>query len=185
MKKKLLLLTLGVSLIFGCAKDETTIQVLRTPVLSFQLNDSSTWKADTYLFTPVSKVVVYPSDTSQSAVLFNRYTLQATGKSTNGKTYQLIFSIDNATSNLLTGTYAPKYTGQAGLAQVQLYDVTNSNDLAAYSLCDNDSDAIIEIQKQKADERIVTGNFHLTLCNTRDSTNKLHLTNGIIKDIKY
>jgi len=57
--KKILLLSLFMGIFFlGCSHDETTVQILRTPLLSFNFNGSSTWKADNYSFAPVSKVVV-------------------------------------------------------------------------------------------------------------------------------
>jgi len=185
--KKILLLSLFIGIFFfGCSHDETTVQILRTPLLTFSFNGSSTWKADNYSFAPVSKVVVYPADISQTGQLFNRYTLQGTGKDSAGNTYQLIITFDNTDANLLTGTYKPHYTNQTGLSQVQLFNLTNSNDLAAYNLCANDtSNAVLQIQKQKADERLITGAFQMMLCNSRDSSKKINITNGIIKDIKY
>jgi len=159
---------------------------LRTPLLSFNFNGSSTWKADNYSFAPVSKVVVYPADTSQTGQLFNRYTLQGTGKDSAGNTYQLIIAFDNADPDLLIGTYKPRYTNQNGLVQVQLFNLTNSNDLAAYNLCvDDTANAILQIEKQKRDERLITGSFQMMLCNSRDSSKKINITNGILKDIKY
>jgi hypothetical protein len=185
--KKILLLSLFMGIFFlGCSRDETTVQILRTPLLSFNFNGSSTWKADNYSFAPVSKVVVYPADTSQTGQLFNRYTLQGTGNDSAGNSYQLIITFDNADPNLLTGIYKPHYTNQTGLAQVQLFNLTNSNNLAAYNLCSNDTaNAILQIQKQKPDERLITGSFQMMLCNSRDSSKKINITNGIIKDIKY
>lgn len=185
--KKILLLSLFMGIFFfGCSHDETTVQILRTPLLSFNFNGSSTWKADNYSFAPVSKVVVYPADTSQTGQLFNRYTLQGTGKDSAGNNYQLIITFDNSDPNLLTGTYKPHYTNETGLAQVQLFNLTNSNDLAAYNLCTNDTaNAILQIQKQKPDERLITGSFQMMLCNSRDSSKKINITNGVIKDIKY
>jgi hypothetical protein len=185
--KKILLLSLFIGIFFfGCSHDETTVQILRTPLLTFNFNGSSPWKADNYSFARVSKVVVYPADTSQTGQLFNRYMLQGTGKDSAGNTYQLIITFDNTDANLLTGTYKPHYTNQTGLSQVQLFNLTNSNDLAAYNLCANDtSNAVLQIQKQKADERLITGSFQMMLCNSRDSSKKINITNGIIKDIKY
>lgn len=186
MKKNLLLPLFMAISFFGCSRNETTVQILRTPLLTFSFNGTSTWKADSYSFAPVSKIVVYPADTSQTGQLFNRYTLQATGKDSSGNTYQLILTFDNADPNLLTGTYTPHYTNQTGLSQVQLFNLTNSNDLSAYNLCANDTtNAILQIQKQKADERLIAGVFQMMLCNSRDSSKKINITNGIIKDIKY
>lgn len=186
MNKFLLLSLFATIFLLGCSHDETTVQILRTPLLTFNFNGSSGWKADNYSFAPVSKVVVYPADTSQTGQLFNRYTLQATGKDSARNTYQLIITFDNADANLLTGIYTPHYTNQTGLSQVQLFNLSNSNDLAAYNLCANDTaNNILQIQKQKEDERLITGTFQIMLCNSRDTSKKINITNGIIKDIKY
>lgn len=170
---------------FSCSRDETVVQILRTPQLTFNL-DGASWKADTYGFGSISKVVVYPQDTSQPGQLLNRLTLQATGRDSVNNTYQFILTFDVIDVNHLVGTYSPAYTPQRGLAQVQLFNLTNSNNLSAYDLCDNSmANAVLQIEKQKPDERIITGNFQMTLCNARDTSQKINITNGVIKDIKY
>ena len=170
---------------FSCSRDETIVKIQRTPELTFNFNGAS-WKADTYGFASISKVVVYPQDTSQPGQLLNRLTLQATGRDSLKNTYQFIVTFDVIDVTNLVGAYTPAYTPQRGLAQVQLFNLTNSSDLSAYELCDNDlANAMMQIEKQKPDERIITGNFHMTLCNARDTTQKIIITNGVIKDIKY
>ena len=187
MKKKLILLPLITALIFlGCTADETIVKIVRTPLLSFDFDAASSWKADDYSFAPVSKVVVYPEDTTQSGQLFNRLTLEGSGKDSMGDTYQLIITFDAADMDQLSGVYSPLYTAEKGLFQIELYNLTNNNDLSAYSICNRNSEnAIFEVQKQNKNERLITGNFHMTLCNSRDTTEKIKITNGILKDIKY
>ena len=186
MKKIFLPLSLFTIIFFlSCSRDETIVQIQRTPELKFNF-DGASWKADTYGFGALSKVVVYPQDTSQPGQLLNRLTLQATGRDSLNNTYQFILTFDVIDKSHLVGTYTPAYTPQRGLAQVQLFNLTNSNNLSAYELCNNDlANAALQIEKQKPDERIITGNFHMTLCNARDTTQKINITNGVIKDIKY
>ena len=106
MKKILYFLSLFIAIFFwGCSPDETTIQIVHTPSFTFNFNGSSPWKADTYSFAPVSKVVVYPQDTSQAGQLFNRFTLQGSGRDSSGNTYQLIITFDAANVNQLVGIY--------------------------------------------------------------------------------
>lgn len=186
--KKFLLLSFFVfgTLLSGCSNDETTVQIVRTPLLTFSFNGTSSWKADTYSLAAVSKVVVYPADTTQAGQLFNRFTLQGSGRDSSGNTYQLIITFDAADINQLAGIYSPVYTAQRGLSQVQLFNLTNSSDLSAYDLCeDNIGSAVFQIQKQGQNERLITGGFQMTLCNSRDTTQKINITNGILKDIKY
>lgn len=170
---------------FSCSRDKTVVQIQRTPELKFNF-DGTSWKADTYGFGTRSKVVVYPQDMSQPGQLLNRLTLHAMGKDSLNNTYQFILTFDVIDVDHLVGTYTPAYTPQRGLAQVQLFNLTNSNNLSAYDLCYHDmSNAVLQIEKQKPDERIITGNFHMTLCNTRDTAQKINITDGIIKDINY
>ena len=134
----------------------------------------------------MSKVVVYPQDTTLPAQLYDRYTLQGSGKDASGHTYQLLITFDVSESNQLVGIYKSDYTTERGLAQVQLFDLTNKNDLAVYNLCTDDlQNDVFQIQKEKADERIITGVFQMIVCNSRDTTQKLTIMNGRIKDLKY
>lgn len=187
MKRNLRLLPLLFLFLFlsGCSDEQTSVQIIRTPSLTFNLNGSS-WKADNYSFAPISKVVVYPQDTTLPGQLYNRFSLQATGRDSAGNTYQLFITFDAIDVNQLSGIYSPFYTPQRGLSQVQLYNLTNSNNLSAYTLCaDNLANAVFQIQKQNIDETLITGVFQMTLCNSRDTTEKINITNGIMKDIKY
>lgn len=181
----LFLLLIGVFL-KSCSNDATTVQVIHTPLFSFNVNGSSPWTASTYSFTSISKVVVYPADTSQPGQLYNRLTLQGSGKDSSGNIYQIIIFFDAADVNQLVGVYNTLHTPQRGLDEVQLYNLTNSNDLSVYDLCSNNSpSAVFQIQKQSQDENLITGVFQMTLCNSRDTTQKINITNGILKDIKY
>lgn len=187
MKKIFLYLSFFIAIFFvGCSHDETTVQIIRTPIISFNFNGNSSWKADNYSFAAVTKVVVYPQDTTQASQLFNRFTLQGLGRDNTGNNYQLIITFDAVDVNQLVGVYSPLYTPQRGLSQVQLFNLTNSNTLSAYNLCQgNMANNILQIQKQSTDERLITGSFQMTLCNARDSTQKIIITNGLLKDINY
>ena len=187
MKKRNLLFLLFIGIIIkSCSNDATTVQIIHTPLFTFNLNGTSPWTASTYSFTSISKVVVYPADTSQPGQLYNRLTLQGSGKDSSGNVYQINISFDAANVNQLVGVYNTLHTAQSGLGDVQLFNLTNSNDLSVYNLCnDNISNAVLQIQKQSQDESLITGSFQMTLCNSRDTTQKLNITNGILKDIKY
>ncbi len=186
MKKGNLLVLLLIGIfVKGCSNDATTVQIIRTPLFTFNLNGTSTWTASTYSFANISKVVVYPADTSQPGQLYSRLTLQGSGKDISGNVYQIIISFDAFDVNQLVGIYNPLYTTQKGLSQVQLFNLTNSNDLAVYNLCGGNSNAVLQIQKQSQNENLITGAFQMTLCNSRDTTQKINITNGILKDIIY
>lgn len=171
---------------FSCSSDQTTVQIIRTPLLQFDLSASNLWKADNYSISNTSKVVVYPQDTTLPAQLYDRYTLQGSGKDQSGHTYQLVITFDVSESSPLIGIYKAGYTADRGLAQVQLFDLTNKNDLSVYNLCAEDlQNDVLQIQKEKADEQIITGAFQMTVCNSRDTTQRLTIINGKIKDLKY
>ncbi len=182
-----LLLSIFIFLFFsGCSSDQTTVQIIRTPLLQFDFNPADSWKADDYSIINTSKVVVYPQDSTLPAQLYNRYTLQGSGKDDSGHTYQLVITFDISDSSQLVGIYKPAYTSERGLAQVQLFNLTDKNNLSVYNLCqDNLQNDVLQIQKEKTDEQIITGAFQMTLCNSRDSTQKLTILNGTIKDLKY
>lgn len=186
MKKFLLVTALPLILLAGCSNDQTTIQIIRNPQLSFSLSPTNQWNAANYSIHEISKVVVYPKDTTLGAQLYDRYSLEGTGKDDSGQTYQLVITFDVSDSSQLVGVYTPFYNAQRGLAQVELYNLTNKSDLSVYELCsDALNTAAFQIQKQKPDERIVTGAFQMMLCNVRDTTQKLNITAGSLKDLKY
>lgn len=171
----------------GCTKDVTTVQVVRNPLIKFDFGGgNASWQSSTYTFSSISKVVVYPQDSTQPGQLYNRITFQSSGKDNSGNMLQLIIAFDAVDLNQLTGVYNSSYTIQRGLAQVQLYNLTDNSNLAAYSLCDKTiSNAQFQIEKQKPDEKLITGTFHMTLCDARDSTKKIDITNGIFTDVTY
>ncbi|HUZ61287.1 MAG TPA: hypothetical protein VMU83_21105 [Hanamia sp.] len=186
MKIKLLHLSFVIAIFLGgCTTEQTTVQIVRNPLVTFTFNGNSSWKANNYSFAPVSKVVVYPQDTTQPGQLYNRLTLQATGTDSLNNTYQFILTFDAVDMNQLTGVYSPLYSSMRGIDNVQLFNLTNSSDLSAYALYKNSANAVLQIQKQDIDETLITGTFQMTLYNTRDTTQKIKITNGILRDITY
>lgn len=186
MAKILLLITLFSSvLIFGCSPDMTTVQVIRNPIIKFNYNGNTAWQNTSYSFAPITPTVVYPQDPTQPGQLYYRYILRTTGQDDAGNTLELDVTFDVVDKEQLVGVYTPDYSTQRGLAQVQLFNLTNNN-LAAYELCtDSLATAVLQIQKQKADEKLITATFEMTLCNARDTTQKINITNGVITDITY
>ena len=182
MKQKLLPLFCILFHFSACSPD-TTVQIQRHPLIKFTYQSAS-WKADNYFFVGPVKVVAYPANTSQPGKLYNRFTLQAYGKDDQGNNLQLNILFDAADATQLTGTYRIAYTADKGLPQVQLFNLDNNN-LAAYELCHNDSTALLQIQRQSQTEQLVSGSFQMTLCNIRDTTQKINITNGILTDIHY
>jgi hypothetical protein len=187
MKKKFyLLILLGSFSLLSCTSDQTTVQIIRSPLLKFNLSPGNSWKADGYTLTQPSKVVEYPQDTSLPAQFYDRYVLTGSGKDDSGHTYQLTINFDLADGQQLVGLYKSDYTVERGLGGVQIVDMTDKKNLEVYNLCAEDlQNDILQIEKQKPDERIITGSFQMTLCNSRDTTQKLNILNGIIKDLKY
>ena len=181
-----ILLLLITVLFFSCSSDQTTVQIIRSPLLQFNLSPSNSWKADNYSLIKTARVVEYPEDTTLPAQFYDRYLLTGSGKDDSGHTYQLTVNFDLADGNQLVGLYKKAYTPQRGLGDVQLVDMTDSKNLSVYNLCaENFQNDILQIEKQKPDEQIITGSFQMTLCNSRDTTQKLNIMNGIIKDLKY
>lgn len=187
MNKRLhIFLTLATLFLFSCSSDQTTVQIIRSPLLTFELSPANSWKADGYSIIKSSKVVQYPQDASLSAQFYDRYVLTGTGKDDSGHTYQLTLNFDVAEGYQLVGLYKSGYTIERGLGDVQIVDLTDKKNLEVYNLCAQDlQNDILQIEKQKPDERIITGSFQMTVCNSRDTTKKINILNGIIKDLKY
>jgi RecG-like helicase len=186
MKLRALLLLIVSLNFFGCSKSTVTVEVVRHPSLTFDFNNSSSWKADNTLFEAVTKVVVYPNDTTSQAILYNRLTLKSAGHANTGENLQFIVNFDVIDQSELVGEYTPVYTVKNGLADAKLYDLTNANNLSAYNLCyDNVIKSKFQIQRQNKQERLISGIFQMTVCNTRDSTQKISITNGTFTDIRY
>ncbi len=180
--KKILPLLSSVSFLFSCSPD-ITITVKRNPLIQFSTN-TMTWKADSYYFTDVAQVVAYPYNTTQPGKIYNRYTLQAFGKNDKGQDLQFNIIFDVVDPAKLTGLYRSRYSTDRGLSQVQIFNLDNNN-LAAYALSPNDSTAVLNIQRQSQTERLIAGNFQMTIQNIRDTTQKINITNGILTDVRY
>ncbi|MEO7046149.1 MAG: hypothetical protein ABI091_12640, partial [Ferruginibacter sp.] len=116
MKKFFSLFFLTAIIFLGCSQDQTTIQIIRNPTLSFNFSPTNTWVANSYSIKNISKVVVYPQDTTQPAQLYDRYSLQGSGKDDSGRILQLVITFDLSDNNPLVGIYTPDYTSQRGLA---------------------------------------------------------------------
>jgi hypothetical protein len=186
MKTTILLFLIFTAFFFSCSQDVATVQVIRNPLIKFDFNSTSSWKSDSYSFADVSKVVVYPNDTTKPGRLYNRLTLQALGRDNTGNHLQLIINFDAVDVSHLIGIYSPVYSTERGLADVRLFNLTNSNDLSAFNLCDfNISNATFQIQKQDITEQLIKGVFQMTLCDARDSTKKINIINGTLTDIHY
>ncbi|MEO6893671.1 MAG: hypothetical protein ABI136_01485 [Ginsengibacter sp.] len=173
-------------LLFGCSSDQTTVQIIRSPLFQFDLSSTNSWKSDGYSLVKTSQVVEYPKDSTLPAQFYDRYVLTGTGKDDSGRTYQITVDFDVVNGKQLVGLYKNDYTSERGLGDVQLVDLTDKKNLVVYNLCAKDlQNDILQIEKQKPDERIITGSFQMTVCNSRDSTQKLTIMNGMIKDLKY
>lgn len=180
--KKILLFSIIASTLISCST-KTTVQVVRHPLIQFTYNDLL-WNDNSYYFINPVQVVAYPADSTQPGRLYTRYALQAYGKDSKGNNLQLNISFDVSVQNQLVGNYTNRYSINGGLAGVQLFNLDNNN-LSYYGLCPNDTSSILQVQKQSPSESLISGNFQMTLCNARDNTDSIKITNGIITDITY
>ena len=182
MRKRFLQLSLYLCFLSACST-KTTVQVVRHPLIQFN-SGAATWTETSYFFLRPFQIVSYPADTTLPGRLYDRFTLQAIGRDTKGENLQLTLVFDAVDSADLTGPYSPAYSSIKGLAQVQLFNLDNNN-LSYYSLCSNDSSSVLQIQRQSVTENLVSGSFQFTLCNARDTSQKIAITNGIFTDIHY
>jgi hypothetical protein len=170
-------------LLTACSREEVIVQVVRNPLIEFSAGTFS-WRASNHSFRTPARVVQYPSAAAQSGQLYTRYTLEATGRDNRGQQMQFTMQFDAAGTNRLTGEYRPTYTTQRGLAAVQLFNL-DENNLASYRLCSTDTaNARLVIQRQSERENLIAGTFQMTLCNERDTSIKLVISDGVITDIR-
>jgi hypothetical protein len=182
MERMFLMLCAALFLFAGCST-KTTVQVPRHPLMQFNY-DALLWTDTRYLFETPFQVVAYPADTLLPGGEYTRYSLQAVGQDSKGNTLQLNIVFDVSDAAQLVGTYKPAYTAFNGLAQVQLFNLGN-NSFSDYGLCSNDTTSIFQIQRQSETEKLIAGNFQMSLCNARDTSQKIFITNGILTDINY
>ncbi len=181
MKIKNLLFFLLALLLVSCSK-QTTVGFNRTPILRFS-NGTTNWISNRYTFLEPSRIVAYPANAT-TAQLYNRYTLQATGQTNTGENLQLNLIFDVSDAAVLIGSYTQAYTQNRGLAQVNIFNL-NSSSLAAYELSPTDTTASFRVSRQNPSERLIAGDFAMTLRNKQDTTQKIIITNGYFADINY
>ena len=162
---------------------KTTVQVARHPLIQFTYN-SLIWQDNNYIFSQPVKVVAYPADTLLPGGFYSRYSLQAFGQDSKGNNLQLNIAFDASDPTQLVGLYRTAYTKNLGLASAQLFNLDNNN-LSEYSLSANDTTSFLQILRQSQSEMLISGIFQLTLNNTRDTTQKIMITNGTLTDINY
>jgi len=182
MERKFLLLWAAFFLFAGCST-KTTVQVPRHPLIQFDYGNLS-WTDNHYLFETPVQVVAYPADTLLPGKIYTRYSLQAFGQDSKGNNLQLNIMFDASDATQLIGIYKPAYTSVNGLAQVQLFNL-DDNSFSYYGLCPNDTASLLQIQRQSEAESLIAGNFQMSLCNARDTSQKIFITNGILTDINY
>jgi hypothetical protein len=182
MERKSLLFCAAIFLFAGCST-KTTVQVPRHPLIQFDYGAQS-WTDSRYLFGMPVQVVAYPADTLLPGRIYTRYSLQATGQDTKGNSLQLNIMFDASDALQLIGIYRSAYTSGNGLAQVQLFNIDN-NSLSDYGLCPNDTTSMFQVQRQSAAESLIAGIFQVSLCNARDTSQKIFITNGTFTDINY
>lgn len=183
MKKALLLLLSLACLLPACSPDETTVGIARHQLIFFTAANM-TWRANSYAFGAPLQVVAYPADSTLPGRLYSRLTLNAYGKNDKGANLQLTISFDAEDASQLIGTYRTLYTTSRGLAQAQIFNLDN-NDLAVYALRAGDTTALFQVKRQSSQERLLAGNFQMTLYNTRDTTQTINITDGTFTDVTY
>ena len=182
MSKILLLLTTLFLCLVACTS-KTMVAVVKNPVIEFKYNSIS-WIDNSYFITGPAKIVAYPADTTLPGKLYSRFIILAYGKDTRGANLQFTINFDVADLGQMVGTYRPSYTVQGGLGLAQLFNLDNKS-LSDYSLYTADTACFLQIQRQSPAEMLIAGVFQMTLYNTRDTTQKKYITDGVLTDITY
>ena len=180
---KILILVATLAIFITACTSKTTVAVLRNPIIEFKY-DSLSWVDNSYFVTGPSKIVAYPADTTLPGKLYNRFVVTAYGVNSKGNNLQFNINFDVEDPSQIVGIYKTSYTVHGGLASAQLFNLDN-NSLADYTLAISDTTSFLQIQRQSAAEMLMAGVFQLTLYNTRDTAQKIFITDGIFTDIIY
>lgn len=175
------------SYLFGvesCSPDQTQIQIVRHPLLSFVI-DSQSIQAQQFRWSQPVFVAVYPSDTSHYALPYYRYTLQAAGSLNPGTTFQPSILFDVRDTLQWSGNYTPVYTLNGGLHNVILYQIDSAQHITTYSLQPSSTESVFTISRQGKTERLIAGSFAFVLHNDQDTSQILRIQQGQFADLSY
>lgn len=170
---------------WSCTDKIEKFELVRVSSLSFSTDGSTIQYADKIQFYSGKKVLHYYEDGSSE--LFNRYLMEATGKTPEGNSMIIDIEFDIATDTVFIGTYTPIYTPSVGgIYSFSYLKETAPGVWASYNLDTSDLAAtFFRIKRQKDDEKLILGDFFAKLQNDKNSAEKIILYDGVFKDISY
>lgn len=169
----------------SCRDKIEKFEIERLSSLSFTTDGLNIQYADETQFYK-GKVALHIYDDGSSE-LFNRYLLEAIGKTPEGKNMiiDIEFDIPNDTSYI--GIYAPVYKPQyGGIYSFSYLKETSPGVWESYNLDTSDlSSTFFRIKRQNVNEKLILGDFLAKLQSDKDSSVKIVLFDGVFKDISY
>ncbi len=185
MQKKYGIFLLLLILLISSCNTYQEVEILRFGRLEANINGEN-WSTNRFETTGYNTVVVYVSDQDDSGTVFTRFTIDAIGTQPDGRDRQLSFTLDFTNISELRNRYTEDYNEDGGLHQISLYDEQSDGRIKIYQLCNPSSENdFFEIRRQSAEERLISGDFNVTLCNPLDPTDQITLSAGDFRDLRY
>lgn len=169
----------------SCRDKIEKFEIERLSSLSFTTDGLNIQYADETQFYK-GKVALHIYDDGSSE-LFNRYLLEAIGKTPEGNNMIIDIEFDIHTDTSYVGMYTPVYQPQSGgIYSFSYLKETSPGVWESYNLDKSDlSSTYFRIKRQNEEEKLILGDFLAKLQSDKDSSVKIVLFDGIFKDISY
>jgi len=171
--------------VWSCTDKIEKFDIERMGSLSFSTDDFTIQYAEDFHFYRGKIVLHYYEDGSSE--IFNRFLLEATGKTPEGNSMIIDIEFDIATDTAFIGTYTPVYNPSVGgIYSFSYLKETAPGVWASYNLDTSDlSSTYFRIKRQNEEEKLILGDFFAKLQNDKNSSEKIILYDGVFKDISY
>jgi len=169
----------------SCRDKIEKFEIERLSSLSFTTDGLNIHYADeTQFYKGKAALHLYDDGSSE---LFNRFLLEAIGKTTEGNNLIIDIEFDIVSDTSYVGLYTPIYqplTG--GIYSFSFLKETSPGVWESYNLDTSDlSSTYFRIKRQNVEEKLILGDFLAKLQSDKDSSVKIVLFDGVFKDISY
>ena len=179
------ILLIFIVILSSCRDKIEKFEIERLSSLSFTTDGLNIHYADETQFYK-GKVALHLYDDGSSE-LFNRYLLEAIGKTTEGNNLIIDIEFDIVSDTSYVGLYTPIYQPlSGGIYSFSYLKETSPGVWESYNLDTSDlSSTYFRIKRQNVEEKLILGDFLAKLQNDKDSSVKIVLFDGVFKDISY
>ena len=184
--KSLLILSFiiaGLSWLSSCKDEPFEYKIDRVPAFSFRL--------DTFDIVTTTDVQFYegPSvlhDFGDTAVLFQRVSLQAQGITPNSNEYRFIVDFDTQVDGDNIGIYQSEYDYVTGGINDMRLIIEYQGEMLEFSAVPEVNSVYFQVTAQREEERIMKGVFGGVIYKDGDTSNQaVIISSGVFQDINY